>query len=227
MAPSERALSDLAETMFRTNARGRLVGATPHFHMLRTPGLVICRCHEDLADDAAAKLRRLSQRQRGRPSQWAHEYADFLRVLSAHGALKAVRAGPLYGFPDFRGASTDAVGIDAGNTDLLLGGLDEWAPDAALGRPMAAMIVDGRAVSVCTSVNASAAAHCAGVETVPVYRGRGFARLAVAAWAKQVQAIGAAPYYGTTFDNLASQGVARRLGLDLIAAEFTVECELG
>jgi hypothetical protein len=227
MPPTERALFDLAETMFATDRRGRLVGSAPHFHLLRTPNLVICRCHQALADNVAADLQRLAQRQRGRPSQWSREYADFLRTLSASGPLKAVRAGPLYSFPDLRGAATDAVSINAGNADLLLGPLHEWAPDAALGLPMTAVVVDGHAVSVCASVKASGAAHCAGVETAPDHCGKGLAGLAVKAWASEVQASGAAPYYGTTFDNLASQGVARRLGLELIAAEFTVECEIG
>jgi hypothetical protein len=227
MPLSERALADLAETMFQTNAAGRLIGAAPDFHLLRTPDRLVCRCHEDLADDVAAKLQSLAQRPRGRPSQWAREYADYLRVLAQSRPLQAVRSGPLYGFPDLRSVATDAVSLDAGNADLLRGGLDEWAPDAALGRPMMAVVVGGRAVSVCTSVNASAAAHCAGVETVAGHRGKGFAGRAVTAWAKAVQAIGAVPYYGTTFDNLASQGVARNLGLELIAAEFTVERQRG
>jgi hypothetical protein len=227
MPPTHRALFDLAETMFGTDERGRLVGSAPHFHLLRTANLVICRCHEALAESVAAELQHLAQRQRGRPSQWSHDYADFLRTLSASGPLKSVRAGPLYSFPDLRGAATDAVHIHAGNADLLHGELHEWAPDAILGLPMMAVVVDGRAVSVCASVNASAAAHCAGVETAPGHRGKGLAGLAVRAWASEVQAIGARPYYGTTFNNLASQSVARRLGLDLVAAEFAVECDIG
>jgi hypothetical protein len=38
--------------------------------------------------------------------------------------------------------------------------------------------------------------------------------------------MGAIPLYGTTFDNLASQGVARSLGMELVGSEFSVECEL-
>jgi predicted GNAT family acetyltransferase len=89
---------------------------------------------------------------------------------------------------------------------------------------MSAMVVDGRAVSICASVKASTAAHCAGVETLPEYRGRGLAALAVAGWARTVLATGATPFYGTTFDNLPSQNLARRLSLRLIGSEFSVEC---
>ena len=76
------------------------------------------------------------------------------------------------------------------------------------GSPMVAVLAHGRAVSVCASVRASAPVHCAGVETVPGYRGQGFATHAVAAWAKLVRADGVIPFYATTFDNLSSQKVA-------------------
>ena len=46
-----------------------------------------------------------------------------------------------------------------------------------------------------------------------------------------VQASGATPFYGTTFDNVASQSLAKRLDLDLdldlIGAEFSVILEMG
>ena len=167
----------------------------------------------------------LARRPRGKPREWAREYADYARVLSSVAPLKALRAGLLYSFPAQLGSDYAAVSIGQDNAELLLGGLDEWRSGVAAGLPMMAMLADGRAVSICASVNASTSAHCAGVETLPAYRGRGFAPQAVGAWAKAVRAAGAAPFYGTTFDNDASQGVARRLGLSLIGSEFSIECE--
>jgi predicted GNAT family acetyltransferase len=61
------------------------------------------------------------------------------------------------------------------------------------------------------------------VETLPDYRGYGLAARVVGGWGRAVQAAGATPIYGTTFDNLASLGVARRLGLRPIASEFSIE----
>jgi hypothetical protein len=222
----QRLLHDLAQTMFGADERGRLVGHAPRLHILRTKDTVICRCHADLPDEVADAIGRLARRLRGRPREWSHEYASYVRLISSTGPLKAIRAGPLYSFPDQSEGSDEAVSIYEGNADLLLHGLDEWRPDVVAGRPMAAMVVDGRAVSICTSVIASEAVHCAGVETLPEFRGRSLATKAVASWARAVQARGAAPFYGTTFDNLASQGVARRLELNLIGAEFSIECEV-
>jgi len=51
------------------------------------------------------------------------------------------------------------------------------------------------------------------VETVLAYRGRGYANTVVAAWARDILATGRMPLYSTSWQNLASQAVARKLGL--------------
>jgi hypothetical protein len=220
-------LVELIETMFTTDDRGRLTGHAPHLYVLRTPELVICRCHADLDDKVATTLEGLSARSRDRPSEWAREYADYLGVLSSVAPLKSMRAGPLYGFPDLLAFEGTCISIVESNADLLRGGLDEWLRDVAVGLPMMAMVADGRAVSICTSVIASTTVHCAGVETLPDYRKRGLGVKVVAGWARTVQASGATPFYGTTFDNIASQRVAGRLGLTIVGAEFSLSCETG
>ena len=73
--------------------------------------------------------------------------------------------------------------------------------------------MDGRAVSVCASVRRSTAAHEAGVETAPQYRGRGLAPRAVAAWARAVLTMDRVPLYSTSWQNEASRNVARKLGM--------------
>jgi GNAT superfamily N-acetyltransferase len=219
-------LFERALTLVDTDEHGRMQGRhSAHFYVLRTQGRVACRCHRDLPPAAISKLKALAARERGRPSAWSREYADYLGVLSAIVPVRAVRAGPLYHATGAPVADAAVLRIEAHNAELLRGGLDEWLPDVAAGLPMLATIEDGRAVSICTSVRATAIAHTAGVETVPDYRGRGLAAKTVAAWAAAVHATGATPFYATTFDNIASQGVARRLGLQLVGAEFSVECD--
>jgi predicted GNAT family acetyltransferase len=72
---------------------------------------------------------------------------------------------------------------------------------------------DGHAVAVCGSVRQTGQAYEAGVETVLAYRGRGYAARAVAAWAGVVRALGRVPLYSTSWQNTASQSVARKLAL--------------
>lgn len=220
---TRRLLDDLAETMFAADLQGRLTGSAPHLHILRTNDHLIVRVHATLPDEVAAALAHRAETPRGRAGQWAREYAEYVEILRPLGRLAAVRAGPLYTFANLRDPPSDVVLIGQDNRDLLRDGLDEWLPDVGAGLPMAAVVRNGRAVSICASARASPAAHCAGVETLPNYRGQGLAVRAVAGWAHAVQTLGAAPFYGTTFDNLASQGVGRRLGLTLIGSEFSIE----
>jgi hypothetical protein len=216
----------LVEAMFQTDEQGRLVGSAPHFYLLRTPQSVIWRFHADLADDVVLRLEGLSQRERGRPAQWQSEYGDYLSALAAPNLrVAAMRAGPLYTFPDDLAPSGACAAIDESNSYLLHSGFEEWLSDVAIGQPFFAAIEGDRAVAVCATVNASQKAHCAGVETLAAYRGRGFAADAAAGWACAVRALGATPFYGTTFDNVSSQRVARRLSLSLVASEFSIHCQ--
>jgi hypothetical protein len=98
-------------------------------------------------------------------------------------------------------------------------------PPTCLSLLALAAIEGDRAVAACATVVASQDAHEAGVETLAAYRGRGFAAGAVAGWAGAVRALGATPFYGTTFDNISSQRVAQRLSRLLVASEFSVYCE--
>ncbi|HVG44817.1 MAG TPA: GNAT family N-acetyltransferase [Longimicrobium sp.] len=85
-----------------------------------------------------------------------------------------------------------------------------------------AVVEDGRAVAVCSSVRITDAAREAGVETAPGFRGRGHAARAVAAWAVAVRRMGAIPLYSTSWSNAASQGVARKLGLRMFGADLHI-----
>jgi len=182
------------------------------------------RRHARLPDAVSERLRAIAARPRGRPRDWASEYGAYLDALAGVGPIASMRAGPLYlGPPSLKGSGA-CVRLGPDNAGVLAGGgLEERIPDARDGRLMMAVVEEGRAVSLCASVHASDAFHHAGVETAPPWRGRGLAGRAVAAWAEQVRALGAQPIYGTTFDNLASQTVAHRLGLTLIGSEFEVE----
>ena len=215
-------LKDLAEALHTSDAAGRLMHGAPRLHVLRTSDDQLVRGHADLAEDLVKRLVALGRKPRGRPSKWSKDYAQYLAEVSSSGPVKAIRAGMIYGFPNSLSAADGVIEIGPENASLLEGGLDEWLPDVAGGVRMVAVKVGGRAVSLCASVNATSQFHCAGVETLPVFRGQGLGAQAVAGWATMVRGMGAEPIYGTTFDNLSSQAVARRLGLIAVGSEISV-----
>ena len=217
----------LVETMFSTDSKGRMIGdePVPVFYVLRSQDNVLCRFHRDLPEMQVRRLGEIANRERKRPRDWQMDYGEYIDVLaSSSRRVTAVRAGPLYAFPAVLPDHHACIPITEDNKDLLRGSLDEWIPGGATPQAFMAVIAEGRAVAICASVCRSARAHAAGVETDPHFRGRGLATSAVAAWAAVVRQQGAVPYYGTTFDNLASQGVARRLGLRAVASEFSISC---
>jgi GNAT superfamily N-acetyltransferase len=222
------ALPALVEATFSVDGTGRMIGdeTVPVLYVLRSRDSVLCRFHSDLTEMQVRRLGEIANRERSkRPREWPMEYGEYINVLANSGLrVTAMRAGPLYAFPDTLAHRRACIPITEDNKDLLRGGLDEWIPAGATPQPFIAAVVDGRAVAICASVSRSSRAHAAGVETDPHFRGRGLAAAVVAAWAGAVRSQGAIPYYGTSFDNLASQAVARRLGLKVIASEFSISC---
>jgi GNAT superfamily N-acetyltransferase len=214
--------------LFRHDARRRLVevnqwdgGVAPRFFLMRTPEGVVARFRQDVPDDLATRLSELCAGERlcdPPPERPAHER----EYLDALGPVERVWAGPAFTFPDDLPAAAAAVAIDEANAGLLRNGFEDWLPDVPHRRPFVAVIEEGRAVAICASVRISRDVHCAGVETLPGCRGRGHGSAAVAAWARAVRELGATPFYSTSWDNLASRGLARRLGLRLFAVDFHI-----
>jgi hypothetical protein len=140
--------------------------------------------------------------------------------LSRIAPVSAVYAGPAYRFPERPATPDGLVPVTRDNAGVLTGDLAGLRAVLEARRPCFAAVRDGRAVSVCYSSRRSTRAAEAGVETLPAYRGQGLAGAVTAAWAAAVQGEGLLPLYSTSWDNLASQAVARKLGLIQYAAEF-------
>jgi len=128
--------------------------------------------------------------------------------------------GPAYCFPEDIDRPTDIVRITEGNAVLLRPGFTDMIPRLGLSQPCVAVAESGRAVSLCCSVRICSRAHEAGVETLSDYRGRGFAANVVAGWAMAVRELGRTPLYSTSWDNVASQRVAAKLGLILYGVDL-------
>ena len=228
--PLDLAIGRVA-ALHRHDSRGRMVevnqwdgGKPARFILMRTADHVVCRFRSDVPDELAQALEELcSQEPRGPElGKLPVHHHRYRTLLSSHAPVESVGAGPAYIFTQDVVGSAAPIGIGEHNAFLLRGGLEEWIADVPHRRPFMAMVEDGHAVAVCASVRISTAVHCAGVETRPEYRHRGHAVNAAAGWGHAVRALGATPFYSTSWENIASQRVAERLGLTMVAVDFSI-----
>jgi RimJ/RimL family protein N-acetyltransferase len=129
-----------------------------------------------------------------------------------------VSMGLNYQFPDEVKTRNPLVSITQENIDLLR----ELMPDLDIDFPCVAVVKGGRAISACQSVFVSAQRYEAGVDTLESERKKGYATAAVAGWARTVLELGGIPHYSLARGNVASQGVARKLGLVLYGADLRI-----
>jgi RimJ/RimL family protein N-acetyltransferase len=144
-----------------------------------------------------------------------------LDALAAHAPVANVWAGPAWYCPE--GLAVPGTDTAVRVTDLsALRGPFAWIAEEYTERqPVAAVLQGGEAVAVCCSSRNAPMAAEAGLRTVEAYQRRGYAAAVVAAWAAAVRESGRLPLYSTSWDNLASQGVARKLGLVPYGADLS------
>lgn len=228
-----------ARTLFTADTESRLLlvnepglaTPAPHFFLGRTPVGNVTRFRADLPERLVRELAALCADDpplltaSGELPRHAERY---VQRLGDYVPVGRVWAGPAYAFsgntlfPENTLLSGPLVAVSERNREVLEGGFEKLLEELPLWQPFVALIQEGRAVSVCRSVRITAEAHEAGVETLPGYRGRGYARSVAEGWAQQVRSLGALPLYSTSWDNEASRAVARSLGLRLYGADFHV-----
>ena len=153
------------------------------------------------------------------PPRYIEKYT---RLLEQHAPVREIESGPAYCFTEFAMPSKTIVTVTENNTEVLRGGFEDFISELPTWQPFVALIEDNRAVSVCRSVRITPEAHEAGVETLPDFRGKRFAVDVTAEWARLVRASGALPLYSTSWENAASQAVARKLNLKCYGADFHI-----
>jgi RimJ/RimL family protein N-acetyltransferase len=146
----------------------------------------------------------------------------YVRRLETHAPVHKLWMGPAYHFTKYLELSRPLLALTETNAERLRGGFEALVAELPAWQPFVALVEESRAVSVCRSVRITPAAHEAGVETLPDFRGQGYAKDVVAGWARVVQSMGAIPLYSTSWENTASQAVAKKLHLVPYGADFHV-----
>lgn len=213
------------ETLFALDGEGRIL-STREPHPTRGPAFSLIRDRQSCAwavhVDVPARVARQLVALAGTESP-PSTITDAPRHAAAYAALLRgrVESGPVFTFPSALADAGEVVEI----TDLppldrcFRGWTAEEIPERA---PVLGLAVEGRVVSVCFSARRSPAAAEAGVETVASYRGRGFAPLVTAAWARRIRQSGRLPLYSTSLSNAASLAVARKLGLTMCGSDWNI-----
>lgn len=227
MGMSDLQLLELqVDALFTHDPAGRIVavhepdgGSAPRFFLGRTRMGNLWRVRHDVGEDTARRLETLAAAEpvSDDPHTEPRNMAAFLETLRADQEVDTIWSGPAYYFPEPLPIPPVPVTRIARTTLNLLRQMD-W-DQAALAQhfeawePMVAVVQDDVAVSLCFSARLTEYAAEAGVETLEAYRGRSLAPTVVAAWANAIRASGRVPLYSTSWDNHASQAVARKLGL--------------
>jgi hypothetical protein len=219
-----------ADTLFTYDPRGRMLRTNepqsrpaPRLFLGRTSGGQVVRFGEAVPNPVAARLAEVVERE---------PPADELRVpLSMRAAIRAILerhapianegGGPNYRFPASIAQPAGAIEVTPDNVEVVSDTFPWLYQELAGLGPCFAVMRDGTAVSICFSSRIGAQAMEAGVFTLPGFRGHGYAFSATAAWGTAVRGLGRIPLYSTAWENVASQGVARRLGLIVYGATAT------
>ena len=146
----------------------------------------------------------------------------YVQLLETHAPVHTLGMGPAYHCTAYPEPSRPLLALTATHAERLRGGFEALVSELPAWQPFLALVEEGRAVSVCRSVRITSEAQEAGVETLPAFRGRGYAQDVVAGWARVVQSLGAIPLYSTSWANTASQAVAKKLHLVPYGADFHV-----
>jgi RimJ/RimL family protein N-acetyltransferase len=131
--------------------------------------------------------------------------------------------GPVHRFPAVISSSSGVIRLTEANRDLARETFAWLYREFAHWQPCFGVIEDGAIVSACYSSRIGPRAAEAGVDTLAGFRGRGYAAAVTIAWGSEIRAMGRIPIYSTGWSNLASQGVARRVGLELFGVDATWE----
>ena len=143
------------------------------------------------------------------------------RLLDLTEPLEVYR-GPAFVFPATIPAPSVEVALIEDPRELVTTPALAWIREATpAAHPLCvARNLHGEVVAVCHSSRSTSTAAAAGVETDEAYRGHGLGTGVVAGWAVAVRSESREPFYGTTWTNLASRAIARKLRLVLFGEDI-------
>jgi GNAT superfamily N-acetyltransferase len=229
--PDDRTLMDLsAETSSVFDARGRILHSRspdrlppPRVALTCTATSYRAAFGASVPDDLASEITAVVERERpdGTLTIPTTLRSRLRAALEKHAPIQSEGGGPGYYFPERVDAPEHVVEITEANLDLARDTFPWMLREFAGWAPYFAVVEDGAVASVCFDARSGPRAAEAGLYTHPEYRGRGYAVDVTRAWGAATRAGGRVPLYSTSWDNLASQAVARKVGLIQYSGDIT------
>ncbi len=209
------------------NEPDNVTAPAPRLFLGRTREDNLWRFRANLPESLCAELAALCADEpplKGEFDELPRHLEAYIRLLEQHAPVQEEpESGPAYLIPeDVTLPSRALLAVTEKDAETLQGGFEDFVAELPAWQPYVALVEDGRAVAVCRSARITPEVHEAGVETLPAFRGQGYAGDVTAGWAQRVRAAGALPLYSTSWDNHASQAVARKLRLEFYGADFHI-----
>ncbi|MFN8443496.1 MAG: GNAT family N-acetyltransferase [Caldilineaceae bacterium] len=221
-------------TLYRFDEGGRLLATNelgfptaPRFYLGRTTEGNFWRFRHDLPATICQRLEVLCQAEPVAADLRTplEQYLAIRRVLEEDAPIEHEYRGPAYWLPERVSEQRNAFLLDEGNLHLVEPHF-AWLlkpGEFQHAAPVAAVVEDGKAVSICFCSRIPGQASEAGLNTVEAYRGRGYAAAVVARWAVALRQQGYLPLYSTSWDNLSSQAVARKSGAICYGEDWSMD----
>ena len=222
-----------SRAMYDWNGAGRITGFNepdgkvvdcPIVFVGRTEAGNVTGVRRDVPEPAAREIEGLLAAEPSHggdgPPQCA---AEVRRCVESFSPVRVEWCGPAFRFGD-RVSVPDGLGelrrIEPRDHVLVCEAFPKLEASVHSRDPIFAIVEKGRVQSACFAATGLGPAVEAGVDTREDARGRGFAPRVVAAWADRVIASGRLPLYSTSWNNLASRAVARKLGLVVYGSDW-------
>jgi len=197
---------DLLGRMISVNEPGHPIG--PRFFLGCTSGGNVTKYRYDLTNDIVSEIEQLVSKH---PNYI--NLAKIINILSREQQINNIWIGPAFTFSNHLNMPNRVTRITDTNKELLQCNFSNLLDQLEWRQPCFAIIDEGTAVSICCSARSTSVASEASVETLEGFQGKGYGSDVVTAWAIAVQEEKRIPLYSTSWDNFASQAVAKNLKL--------------
>ncbi len=212
------------EAVFTFDETGRIVtfqessDPPPRFVLVRTRAGHRCVFRHDVPDRTAAALAALAGREPRVLSAWPAADQLYRHLLEQDAPVTEADWGRDHMLPRDLPDPGNTLRLGPEHFDALAAHYPVTVELFDQRRPVHGIIEDGAVVARCCSIGDEA-----GVDVAERYRRRGYATRVTAAWARhRWEETGRPPLYSHQGDNVASYGVAQRLG----AIQYGVDYEL-